>query len=210
MTLFCFDLCEGNSVNQSESLKSPKALLQSSSSAAPAPAPAEQSMTPLLPMNRPPPVTPMQQKEIERRYLQLRGAFRVMLTLEPGQWTTIHISGRDVQFLHDESALVGVSSMPRTHHFIARDRESHKLYWFEQFAAIATPQHVYVEFCALSNGDVCIGVWETRCNRPFHALLIYHVIKKKVELYTAHNFRHIYAGVVFDTAGVFDLELMQR
>ena len=158
-----------------------------------------------------PPATPEQRsKAMEHGYLQLKGAFRVMLSLAQGQWTTVKIGGREVEFRVDESALVGVSSMPRTHHFIARDRLSEKLYWFEQFAAISTPSHVYVEFCALSNGDVCLGVWETRCNRPFHALLIFRQECGKCELFTVHNFRTIFPGVVFDTSMEFDWDKMQR
>ena len=149
-------------------------------------------------------------KAMEHGYLQLKGAFRVMLSLAQGQWTTVKIGGREVEFRVDESALVGVSSMPRTHHFIARDRLSEKLYWFEQFAAISTPSHVYVELCALSNGDVCLGVWETRCNRPFHALLIFRQECGKCELFTVHNFRTIFPGVVFDTSMEFDWDKMQR
>ena len=156
------------------------------------------------------PATPTQSKAVEHRYLQLRGAFRVMLTLPQDQWSTIKIGGRNVDFCVDKSLHAGVSSMPRTHHFRARDRVHEELYWFEQHAAITTPSHAYIEFCGLSNGDECLGAWEMRCNRPFHALLINQKQKSKCELFTAHNFRIIFPGVVFDTSIEVDFDKMQR
>ena len=128
------------------------------------------------------PSTPTQSKAVEHRYLQLRGAFRVMLTLPQDQWSTIKIGGRNVDFCVDKSLLVGVSSF-----FRARDRVHEELYRFEQHhAAITTPSQPYIDLYGLSWS---VGN-ETRWNRPFHALLINQKQKGKCELFTAqlqHN-----------------------
>jgi hypothetical protein len=100
--------------------------------------------------------------------------------------------------------------MPLTHHYKVKGRMSLPLYWNEQYGAILTPQHLYIEFCALSNGDVCAGVWETRCNRPFHALLVYRVEFKKCELYTAHDYRTLFPNVVFDETIKFDMDVVEK
>jgi hypothetical protein len=136
---------------------------------------------------------------------QLKGVLRTLLTLPEGEWLTITINRQEYQFCRDESGTNGVSAMSRTSHFIVRGRVSHKLYWYQQFAAILTPSQVYVEFCALSNGDVCVGVWETRCSRPFHALLMFRLDKDRCELITAQDYRKIFPGVVFDPARTFDM-----
>ena len=142
----------------------------------------------------------------ELRFKRLKGCLRTLRTLGDGAWVDIEINGTKFQYLLDETKHFGVSSMGQTFHFCVRGRESHKLYWYEQFAAVMTPMHTYIEFCGLSNGDVCVGVWETRCNRPFHALLIYRKGKKVCELITTHNFRHIFPGVFFDPAVEFDMD----
>jgi hypothetical protein len=145
-------------------------------------------------------------KDSLRAEKTMKGAFRTLLTLPAGGWLDIVINDTHLQVYADESAQYGVTSMPNTHHFYVRDRESHKLYWYEQFAGILTPSHLYVEFCALSNGDVCVGVWETRCSRPFHALLVYRTAKERCELFTAHDYRKIFPGVHFDPDRLFDME----
>jgi hypothetical protein len=139
------------------------------------------------------------------RFKRMYGVLRVLLTLPQGQTSSISINGKENNYYMDESAQNGVTTMPRTHHFHVQGREPKKLYWFEQYAALMTPSHAYFEFCALSNGDVCVGVWETRCNRPFHAMLIYHPTKCKCELFTTHNWRQIHPNVVFNPDRAFDM-----
>jgi hypothetical protein len=159
-----------------------------------------------------PPETPVNTDSnlVALRFKRMRGVLRVLLTLPMGEVTTITINGKEFEFYVDESVQNGVSSMPLTHHYLVRGRESHRLYWFEQFAAIMTPTHVYFEFCGLSNGDVCVGVWETRCNRPFHSLLIYKRAKGECELFHTQDWRRIYRDVVFDPAMQFDMAEVEK
>ena len=140
------------------------------------------------------------------RHKRLQGALRVLLTLPHGDFTTIRINGVECNFVNDESFHNGVSPMKSTRHFMVQGRKVEKLYWFEQFAAITTPRYMYVEFCAFTNGDICLGVWETRCNKPFHALLIYRVDRQRVELITAHHYRALFPDNLFDPAKLFDME----
>jgi hypothetical protein len=139
------------------------------------------------------------------RFKRMYGVLRVLLTLPQGETSSIVINGKENHYYKDESAQNGVTAMPRTHHFLVQGYEPKKLFWYEQYAALMTPSHAYFEFCALSNGDVCVGVWETRCNRPFHAILIYQTAKRKCELFTTHNWRQIYPNVVFDPDLAFDM-----
>jgi hypothetical protein len=141
---------------------------------------------------------------------QLSGALKVLLTLPRDTSTVITINRKDCAYYVDEITQHGVSSMTRTHHFNVKGRISEELYWYQQYAAILTPSHAYLEFCALSNGDVCVGVWETRCAKPFHALLVFMKQKEQCELFTAHNHRTIFPGVVFDPTATFDMDLMQK
>ena len=140
------------------------------------------------------------------RHKRLQGALRVLLTLPHGDFTTIRINGVECNFVNDESFHNGVSPMKSTRHFMVQGRKVEKLYWFEQFAAITTPRYMYVEFCAFTNGDSCLGGWETRCNKPFHALLIYRVDRQRVELITAHHYRALFPDNLFDPAKLFDME----
>ena len=156
------------------------------------------------------PVVPSVAKDAMIAFRQLKCGLRALLTLPAGDWQEITINGQSCEFYVDESIRFGVTSMPSTHHFLVRGREILKLYWYEQYAAITTPQHVYVEYCAFSNGDICVGVWETRCNRPFHALLIYRIETKKCELFTAHDFRKLFKGVHLDPRRSFDIDEVIR
>ena len=165
---------------------------------------------PVVVKSRDVPATPIVRKPTQEevlRHKRLQGALRVLLSLPHGDFTTIRINGVDHNFFNDESFHNGVSPMKSTHHFRVQGRTSEKLYWFEQFAAITTPRNIYVEFCAFTNGDVCVGVWETRCNKPFHALLVYRVKEKRCELITAHQFRALFSGVILDPGKEFDIDL---
>jgi hypothetical protein len=149
-------------------------------------------------------------KSVQLGFKRLKGTFRVLLTLPRDASTLITINGNDCDYYVDEVIQYGVTSMPRTHHFNVKGRNTLKLYWYEQYAAILTPSHAYLEFCAFSNGDVCVGVWETRCAKPFHALLVFVKQKGQCELFTAHNHRTIFPGVVFNPSATFDMDLMQK
>jgi hypothetical protein len=154
--------------------------------------------------------TPAKPKDAGFGEKQLKGVLRTLQTLSEGEYIAVTINGHVYEFYMEESVQKGVSSMSKTFHFMVRGRELVKLYWFSQFAAITTPSHVYVEFCAFSNGDVCVGVWETRCNRPFHAILIYLKAKQKCELFTCHNHRAIFPNVVLDPNGTFDMVEVEK
>jgi hypothetical protein len=152
----------------------------------------------------------MVKKDAKLLLRQCKAALRVLLTMGVEGVADIKLNDVTYQYFVDESHHYGVGSMGNTHHYLVRNRETKKLYWFEQFAAIITPMHIYIEFCGLTNGDVCVGVWETRCNRPFHAVLIFRVTKGECELFTTHNFRHIFAGVELDPGLQFDMAAMEK
>jgi hypothetical protein len=132
---------------------------------------------------------------------QVKGMLRILLKGNRDDFVEITINRKALRFKYKHS-----KKMPKTHHFIVQDRERLVLYWYEQYAAIMTPEHIYIEFCPMSNGDIVVGVWETRCNRPFHAVLIYHLETKECELYTVADFRHIYPDVFMDVKGEFDFD----
>jgi hypothetical protein len=134
---------------------------------------------------------------------QLKAMFRVLLTLGREGSTVININGEARTFVRKDPS---VSHKAKTYHFRAREHEYLFLYWFEQYGAIMTPDHLYVEFCKLSSGDVIVGVWETRCDRPFHAILVYHIHENSCELFTVSDFRSIHPDVTLDPAGTFDRE----
>jgi hypothetical protein len=135
---------------------------------------------------------------------QLKAMFRILVTLARTQTVAITLNLVLLNWLLVDQAC---SIMQNTHHFVVVGRERLKLFWFEQYGAIMTPQHLYVEYCRLSNGDVIVGVWETRCNRPFHAILVWRKDTGKCELFTVADHRHLFPGVVMDPSGTFDFDI---
>ena len=82
---------------------------------------------------------------------------------------SIVINQETVAFLRVDDPL---SPNRRTFHFKAVGRKREVLYWYTEYAAILTTANVYVDRCKLSTGDIIAGLWETRCNKPFQALLL--------------------------------------
>ena len=100
----------------------------------------------------------------------LRGMLSVLVTsLDEDDFISVHINDKDMKLKRCDLA---ASIQPGTRHFTCVGVERKKLYWYTEYAAVMTSQNMYVENCMLSSGDVIAGVWETRCNRPFRALLL--------------------------------------
>ena len=138
---------------------------------------------------------------------QMKAMFRVLVSMARNETMTMTLNSALLQW---ELADAAISIMKNTHHFFVVGRERLKLYWFEQYGAIMTPSHQYVEYCSLSNGDVIVGVWETRCNRPFHAILVWRRPTGKCELFTVADHRHVFLGVVLDPSATFDFEICYK
>jgi hypothetical protein len=104
------------------------------------------------------------------------------------------------------------SVQPGTKHFAAVGKERKKLYWYTEFAMIMTSKNLYAEDCMLSTGDVIAGVWGTRCNFPFLAILLCTSSSgfKECVLHKAKDFRKLYPSAVLDTMGKFDATLVHR
>lgn len=140
----------------------------------------------------------------------LRGMLNVLIRAEIGKSISIVINGEKRQF-YKSLKDVATRKMPGTHCFLLKDTERLDLYWFDVFAGIMTSQNLYVEFCSLSDGRVVVGVWLTRCDKPWVGLLIYDPTKKReeegyCEFYKAEDFRARYPNVAMDPATPFNMK----
>ena len=121
----------------------------------------------------------------------------------------IIINGKEVNFLREDDM---VNSSRARQHFVAVERQREQLCWYTEFDAIMTPQNLYVNWCMLSTGDVICGVWETRCNYPYQALLL--CTKEtgftKCVLMRCKEFRKKFKAATLTPGGRFDEELVKR
>ena len=71
---------------------------------------------------------------------------------------------------------------------------------------------VYVNWCMLSTGDVICGVWETRCNYPFQALLLCTKVSDYTNcvLIKCKEFRKKFKAATLTPGGRFDEDLVKR
>ena len=123
---------------------------------------------------------------------------------------TIVINGKEVQFLREDDPVMsgGTSSI----HFIVSGHSRENLYWYTEFGAFMTKYNLYLEDCMLTTSDIICGIWETRCNRPFQALLL--CTKKsnytKCVLMKCKDFRAAFPGAKLAPEVKFDADLVHR
>lgn len=119
------------------------------------------------------------------------------------------INGREMKLKRVDSP---TSIKPGTRHFVDTENKREDLYWYTEYSIIMTSYNLMVEYCALSNGDVVVGVWETRCNNPFVAILLCTASSSFTEcvLMKADAFRKRYPNAKPDPAVTFDLSIVEK
>lgn len=142
-----------------------------------------------------------------RSWRQVQGMFRVLLAVGDVDHIALTINGDTGLYYRMDDA---IASQAQTYHFIVGEREREKLYWYTEYACIMTNYNIYLEMCGLSNGDVILAVWETRCNRPFQAMLVWRKKEDDAVLIKCSDFRKASAGVVLDPMLEFDKVKAQR
>jgi hypothetical protein len=123
----------------------------------------------------------------------------------------ININGEVVEFRREVDAINRAGRSSRQY-FIAEGRKRESLYWYTEYECIMTHRTLYVNWCMLSTGDVVCGVWETRCNYPFQALLICTEDSGYTEctMMKCKYFRQIYPDAKMLPAAKFDMEVVMR
>lgn len=146
----------------------------------------------------PPPV----HKVPPSNWRQLQGMFRVLLASDgKTDGVTITINDETALYYRDDEV---AAIQPQTFHFNVKDRKREKLYWFTEYAAIMTSYNLYVEYCGMSNGDIILGVWETRCARPFQAVLVWRKKQGDVVLIKCRDYRQENENARPDPQLIFD------
>jgi hypothetical protein len=121
---------------------------------------------------------------------------------------SMFINGKKVSYVREDDALNGTAARL---HFIAIGRQREQLYWYTEYEAIITTKTIYVNWCMLSTGDVICGVWETRCNFPFQALLLCTKVSDytKCVLIKCKEFRKKFNAATLTPGGRFDEDLVK-
>jgi hypothetical protein len=70
-----------------------------------------------------------------------------------------------------------------TRFFICIETVQEKLYWYNQYGAILTSSNAFIFPCGLSDGNIGLMIWRTRCNSPVNHLLVYDVLSKSCYLF---------------------------
>jgi hypothetical protein len=136
-----------------------------------------------------------------RNWRQVQGMFRVLLAMGDVDHISLTINGETGLYYRQDDA---ISSQAQTYHFIVGEREREKLYWYTEYACIMTNYNIYVEMCGMSNGDVILAVWETRCARPFQSILVWRKKEDDVVLVKCADYRRANPKVELDPTLEFD------
>jgi hypothetical protein len=139
----------------------------------------------------------------------LRAMLNVLASMGEDDHISVSINDKEIKVKRCDKA---VSVQSGTRHFGAVGKERKKLYWYSEYSMIMTQANLYAENCMLSNGDVIAGVWETRCNRPYVALLLCTASSDFQEcvLVRASEFRKQFKDVELNLGGKFDSSLIDR
>lgn len=144
---------------------------------------------------------------------ELTSMFYLLLSMGMDGYVAITINGVEDMYLREDDVIA--SPKPKTFHFIAKDRTREVLYWYTEYACIMTVYNIYLEWCLLSDGRVIVGVWETRCDFPFVAILVYQPGAEEGNrdyciLYKVKDFRKLFPKVELLPTGEFDRSAAQR
>ena len=74
------------------------------------------------------------------------------------------------------------SETKATRFWVCIETQQEKLYWYDQYSAILTSSNAFIFPCALSDGNIGVMIWRTRCTKPVNHLLVYDVKTKKCHL----------------------------
>ena len=75
------------------------------------------------------------------------------------------------------------SDTKSTRFFICIETVQEKLYWYNQYGGILTSSNAIIFPCALSDENIGVMIWRTRCNNPVNHLLVYDVLSKSCYLF---------------------------
>jgi hypothetical protein len=116
---------------------------------------------------------------------------------------TIKINGKEGEYVRVGDAVNGTTCRI---YFIVVGRKRETLYWYTEYDGVMTTQNLYLNMVMMSTGDVVCGVWETRCNRPYQALLLCTKKSGYTEcvMMKCKDFRQVYPGATLVPSAKFD------
>jgi hypothetical protein len=142
-----------------------------------------------------------------RNWRQVQGMFRVLLAMGDVDHISLTINGETGLYYRQDDA---ITSQAQTYHFIVAEREREQFYWYTEYACIITNYNIYVKMCGMSNGDVILAVWETRCARPYHAIVVWRKKEDDVLLFKCPDYRRANPNVELDPTMEFDKDKALR
>lgn len=98
----------------------------------------------------------------------------------------------------------------RRHLFLQKDVEQEDLYWYDEFAALLTRNKFYISMCAMTNGDIVLDIFTTRCNRPRVDIMVSFAITREVKIVKEADYARKNPDVFPDVQHQFDLSEMLR
>jgi hypothetical protein len=90
------------------------------------------------------------------------------------------------------------------HLFILKNVHMDDLYWYEEYAAYLSRNKFYVSMSKMTNGDVLLRIFMTRCNRPRCDLMIFSCADGKVHIVSEGDYCKANPGVTVDPDEPFD------
>ena len=97
------------------------------------------------------------------------------------------------------------SDTKSTRFFVCIETVQEKLYWYNQYGAILTSSNAFIFPCALSDGNIGVMIWRTRCNKPINHLLLYDV-----KTNSGYLFKRSWTTLHCDVAVDFDRQEVQQ